>query len=132
MDGARDRLEAEREETLRRLASLTGDFDAVVAASRDTNADDEHDPEGATIAFERSQVAALVRQAQHHLVEIDSALKRCDDGTYGTCESCGRRIADGRLEARPIARTCIDCAAAASHRRARDSNGDTEHHQRSQ
>ena len=41
---------------LRRLASLTDNFNAVVAASRDTNADDEHDPEGATIAFERSQV----------------------------------------------------------------------------
>ena len=46
------------------LASLTDDFDSVVAASRDTNADDEHDPEGATIAFERSQVAALVRHAR--------------------------------------------------------------------
>jgi DnaK suppressor protein len=110
MDRARGRLEAEREQTLRRLASLTEDFDAVVAASRDTNADDEHDPEGATIAFERSQVGALVRQAQHHLGEIDAAMKRLDSGTYGTCEGCGGPIGEGRLEARLVARTCIHCA----------------------
>jgi DnaK suppressor protein len=111
MDGARGRLESERAQTLGRLASLTDDFDAVVAASRDTNADDEHDPEGATIAFERSQVGALVRQAQLHLVEIDDAMARLDAGSYGTCEDCGGPIGEGRLEARPVARTCIRCAA---------------------
>ncbi len=111
MDRARGRLAVEREQTLSRLASLTDDFDSVVAASRDTNADDEHDPEGATIAFERSQVAALVRHARQHLLEIDCALQRLDDKTYGSCESCGRPISEGRLEARPVARTCIDCAA---------------------
>ena len=73
MEQTRERLTAEREQALARLASLTGDYDAVVAASRDTNADDEHDPEGATIAFERSQVGALVRQARSHLAEIDAA-----------------------------------------------------------
>ncbi len=83
----------------------------MVAASRDTNADDEHDPEGATIAYERSQVAALVRHVKDHLVEIDSAIKRLDEETYGFCESCGRPISEGRLQARPAARTCIECAA---------------------
>lgn len=111
MDGARERLERERTETLRRLGDLTDDFDAVVAASRDTNADDEHDPEGATIAFERSQVGALVRQARDHLVEIEAALGRLASGTYDTCEGCGSAIAPGRLEARPVARTCISCAS---------------------
>ena len=97
--------------TLDRLASLTGDHDAMVAASLDTNADDEHDPEGATIAFERSQIGALVRQAQVHLTEIDAAMGRVDAGTYGVCEGCGTAIGDERLEARPVARTCIQCAA---------------------
>lgn len=110
MDQARERLETERRQTLARLADLTDDFDAVVAASRDTNADDEHDPEGATIAFERSQVQALVRQAREHLGEIDAALERVSAGTYGICEDCGRPIGAGRLEARPVARTCISCA----------------------
>jgi RNA polymerase-binding transcription factor DksA len=116
VDGARGRLEAEREATLGRLASLTDEYDAMVAASRDTNADDEHDPEGATIAFERSQIGALVRQAQQHVVEIDAALERVAAGTYGVCERCGGAIGEGRLEARPVARTCIRCAAASPSR----------------
>ena len=112
MKETRRRLEVDRAATIARLASLTGDYDAVVAASRDTNADDEHDPEGATIAFERSQIGALIRQAQLHLVEIESAAERMDTGTYGTCELCGGAIGDGRLEARPTARTCIQCASS--------------------
>jgi DnaK suppressor protein len=107
----RSRLEADRHETLGRLASLTHDYDGVISASRDTNADDEHDPEGATIAFERSQIGALVLQGQLHLVEIDAAVTRLDAGTYGTCERCGGPIGDDRLEARPVARACIGCAA---------------------
>ncbi|CAN5476940.1 TraR/DksA C4-type zinc finger protein [soil metagenome] len=112
----RDLLATDRAETIARLAGLTGDYDAVVAASRDTNADDEHDPEGATIAFERSQIGALVRQAQRRLVEIDEAVARLDADTYGVCERCGRPIGDARLEARPAARTCIECAAARRRR----------------
>lgn len=89
---------------------LRGDFDEVVAASRDTNADDEHDPEGATIAFERQQVAALLEQARRRLADIDAAVTAVEAGTYGRCESCGGPIAPERLAARPSARTCIDCA----------------------
>ena len=82
----------------------------MVAASRDTNADDEHDPEGATIAFERAQLAALRRQAADHLAEVGAALGRLDGGTYGYCAGCGEPIAAARLEARPTARTCVTCA----------------------
>jgi DnaK suppressor protein len=108
---ARDLLEEERRRTTRRLADLRGDYRGFVEASRDTNADDEHDPEGATIAFERSQVGALVQQAEAHLVEIDAALARVADGTYGVCAVCGRPIPEGRLEVRPTATTCVGCAA---------------------
>ena len=114
VDQTRSRLESEREETLDRLAGLTNDYEAVVAASLNSNADDEHDPEGATIAFERSQIGSVVGQVQHHVVEIHAALARLEAGTYGTCEVCGGAIGEGRLEARPVARTCIRCAAAAS------------------
>ena len=110
-DAAHARLESEREATLRRLDGLTGEFDEVVAASRDTNADDEHDPEGATIAFERSQLATLVRQVRAHVAEIDAAIERLETGTYGICEVCGQAVAPARLEARPAARTCIRCAS---------------------
>ena len=114
VEPARSRLEAERAETRGRLARLVDDYDAMVAASRGSNADDEHDPEGATIAFERSQVGALVRQARLHVVEIDAAMGRLEAGTYGTCEACGGSIGAGRLEVRPVARTCIQCATATS------------------
>jgi len=112
MNGARDRLEVNRNQTLERLANLNDDYSAVLAASLDTNADDEHDPEGPTIAFERSQIGALVRQAQLHLMEIDAALDRLNAETYGTCERCAEAIGEDRLVARPVARTCIDCAIA--------------------
>jgi DnaK suppressor protein len=111
VDAARDLLEDDRRRTLGRLSDLTADYGAVVAASRDTNADDEHDPEGATIAFERSQVGALVEQARAHLEEVTVALARLDAGTYHLCEQCGQPIGAARLEARPVARTCITCAS---------------------
>ena len=103
-------LEAERAQTRAHLAALESAFAGVVAASRDTNADDEHDPEGATIAFERSQLQALTSRTRRHLEEIEAALGRVEDRTYGTCAVCGRPIATARLEARPTSVTCIDCA----------------------
>jgi len=100
------RLQDERDRATSLLASLTRDFSGIVEASADSNADDEHDPEGSTIAFERSQVSTLIEQARRRLDEIDAALARVADGTYGVCEMCGERIPAGRLEARPVARTC--------------------------
>ena len=100
-------LAAERAETQARLAALREDHAGVVDASRDTNADDEHDPEGHTIAFERSQVDALVRQAERHLAEVDAAVTRVATGAWGRCEVCGEPIVPARLEARPTARTCV-------------------------
>ena len=111
-DAARALLETERAEALRRLAALDEEFAGFVEASRDSNADDEHDPEGATIAYERSQVSALARQARAHLAEVDAALARVDAGTYGACERCGQSISPARLEARPAARLCVACASA--------------------
>ena len=105
----RERLEDERRRTTERLVALRGDYRGFVDASRDTNADDEHDPEGATIAFERSQTGALVRQAEQHLLDVDAALERVALGTYGLCVVCGRPIPDERLEARPTATTHVDC-----------------------
>lgn len=103
-------LRERRRATVRRLAALAGSFDNMVAASRDTNADDEHDPEGHTIAYERAQVAALAGQARTTLAEIDAALERIGDGTFARCEVCGDQIPSGRLRARPMARTCVRCA----------------------
>ena len=109
IEAARARLLIERAAAQRRLAALRSDFDGIVAASTDSNADDEHDPEGTTIAFERSQVAALAKQAETRLAEVEAALTRLDAGTYGVCVRCGTPIPVGRLEARPTAITCVTC-----------------------
>ena len=113
MSVPRSRLERDRTELAARVESLQRSFDEMVAASRDSNADDEHDPEGATIAFERAQLVAVLKQANADLVEIDAAIRRLEDGSYGVCERCGLPIAPARLEARPAARRCIGCAAHA-------------------
>jgi RNA polymerase-binding protein DksA len=104
-------LTAERAETLERLAGLEREFDGIVEAAGAANADDEHDPEGATIAFEREHVAALRSQAREHVAEIDAALRRLDEGGYGICARCGRPIAAGRLAARPTATMCVACTS---------------------
>ena len=95
------------------LSGLRRGFQGMVDASVDSNADDEHDPEGATIAFERSQLKALIHQAERHLDDIAEARMRVAGGRYGRCETCGQQISPGRLDARPAARTCIMCAALA-------------------
>ena len=106
-----DPLADERSAVLAQIAALTREFDGVVAASRSSNADDEHDPEGATIAFERQQVVALLEAARWRLADVEAALERREAGGYGVCESCGGSIPAERLAARPSARTCVACAA---------------------
>lgn len=108
----REVLADDRRRTAERLSHLTGDFDGIVEASEMVALDDEHDPEGATVAFERAQVTALLRQARDHLARLDLALQRLDEDTYGTCERCGDAVSTERLVAQPTARTCVRCAAA--------------------
>ena len=98
-------------QTDEQLRGLRHQHDEIVAASRDSNADDEHDPEGSTIAFERQQVAALITGLQRTRDEAERALAAVAAGRYGVCERCGKPIGAPRLQARPTARTCIVCAA---------------------
>nr|WP_286219394.1 TraR/DksA C4-type zinc finger protein [Paraoerskovia sediminicola] len=103
-------MHALRRSTTSRLASLRAESADIVEAARGQNGDDEHDPDGATVAFERAQVLALTRDAQTLLAEVDAAIARVDRGTYGVCEACGERIPAARLDARPTARACVGCA----------------------
>jgi DnaK suppressor protein len=112
-------LVADRERTAELISSLSASIASMVEAARLTTSDDEHDPEGSTIAFERSQASTLLATATEHLADVDAALARIAAGTYGVCERCGREIAPDRLRARPTARTCITCAAAVGPNRAR-------------
>lgn len=107
----RDLLEAERAETQALINRLTRGIDEVSAAREGDNSDDEHDPEGATLAFERSQAATLLEQSVNRLDEIAEAVDRLNAGTFGICIDCGRPIAEARLEARPYAAKCVNCAA---------------------
>src|SRR6187200_3409475 len=106
----RDELLRLRANAEAEAATLAQDLEALFTASRDSNADDEHDPEGATIGFERAQLTALLTATRERIAEVDDALRRLDAGTYGVCEGCGRPIAEERLAARPFARRCIACA----------------------
>ncbi|MFJ8200911.1 TraR/DksA family transcriptional regulator [Streptomyces sp. NPDC096152] len=110
---ARELLAAERVDTLARIAALSREFDGIVEANALVAIDDEHDPEGASTAFERAHVAALLAQSREHLTELDRALERLDRGEYGRCAGCGEPIPAARLEVRPAATTCVRCAAAA-------------------
>jgi DnaK suppressor protein len=110
---ARTALESERVGPRVQLAGLERDFASSVEAARNANADDEHDPEGATLAFERQHVAAHIGRVVDRLGEIDAALARLDEGGYGICQRCGEQIPAGRLAARPSAVTCVACASRA-------------------
>jgi DnaK suppressor protein len=99
-----------RANTERLIASLTRQLGSIVEAAALTTNDDEHDPEGVTVAFERAQVQSMLRQARTELDDLDRATERLRAGRYAVCERCGGPIAAARLAARPAARTCIDCA----------------------
>jgi RNA polymerase-binding transcription factor DksA len=88
------------------LEELRALYAELVAAEQGSNADDEHDPEGATLAFERQQLLAVIQSLEAKQEEIAK-------GTTGLCEVCGNPIGAERLEARPYARTCVDCARRA-------------------
>lgn len=105
-------LEERQRRALRRRADLRRDLADILERSADAARDDEHDPEGATVAFERAQVASLVAAADTELVEVDRAVGRLRSGIHDRCERCGGEVTAERLRARPVTRTCIVCAGA--------------------
>jgi len=106
-----DRLSTEKVLTVDRIEALTGEIEDIDAGMAGANSDDEHDPEGSTLAFERARISALLSQDRTYLEEIERAQDRLADGTYGTCEHCGAAIPRERLAARPVARVCVQCRA---------------------
>jgi DnaK suppressor protein len=107
--GAYGLLAGMRASTLARLGALERELAGIIESSG-PGTDDEHDPEGATIAFERQHVAALAGRAREQLSEIEMAMRRLADGSYGRCRRCGQPIGAARLAARPAAASCIGCA----------------------
>jgi RNA polymerase-binding transcription factor DksA len=113
MADAGETLRAMRERTSQRVVALEREWADLAEAASAAGTDDEHDPEGATLAFERQHAAALLGQAREQVAAIDAARHLLDEGSYGTCQRCGSKIGDDRLAARPAALTCVRCAARA-------------------
>ncbi|SFN44450.1 transcriptional regulator, TraR/DksA family [Mycetocola miduiensis] len=108
-------LEEQRAELLQQRANHEVSL-AEVRVARDGESDDEHDPEGPTIASEWSRLTGLQEEAARQLTVLDKALARVDDGSFGICARCGKPIGRARLDARPAAELCIDCARLAEKR----------------
>jgi RNA polymerase-binding protein DksA len=70
-----------------------------------------HPADDATVAFEQSADLAIRRNAERLLYQVERALIRMQEGTYGVCRECGKPIDDARLKAIPWTRLCINCAS---------------------
>ncbi|MHC2998000.1 TraR/DksA family transcriptional regulator [Microbacterium sp. HJ5] len=106
-------LTALRSEAVTRLHG----FDEAIAQLRADrsadNADDEHDPEGVTLSSEWARLEGLRGAAERDLDDIDAALARHGEESDGVCVDCGRGIPPERLQVRPTATRCVQCAARA-------------------
>jgi DnaK suppressor protein len=108
----RSELESNRQELVSELRSLGADPDSERVQKLAGIDDNFADSASATTA--RAETLALIQQTRERLTDIDHALKRMSDGTYGICERCGDAIATPRLEARPMSVYCVRCAAVMS------------------
>lgn len=106
-----EQIAERRREVAEQLADVERQLAELRALRGTLNDDDEHDPDGVSLSSEWSRLEGLRRAEVESLAAIDEAAARLSRGDGGTCASCGRPIAPARLEARPDATTCIDCAA---------------------
>jgi len=100
----RAQLERERDDLRRQLAELG--FGEEGLLDYDSNFADS-----SQVTAERGEAEALAASLKETLDEVEDALGKFESGTYGTCEDCGNPISPARLEAKPAARFCIDCAS---------------------
>lgn len=97
-------LEQEREVLLHQLAEIG--FGEGGGLTYDANFADS-----SQVTAERGEAEALAASLRETLDEVEYALSKLEAGTYGVCEGCERRIDPARLEAKPEARLCMDCAS---------------------
>ena len=74
---------------------------------------DQHQADVGSETFEREKDLSILERVEGELDDVEHALRRLEEGTYGTCEACGRTIGDARLEVQPAARFCVDDQARA-------------------
>jgi DnaK suppressor protein len=102
------------EELRSRRDELTSELGEMTAVERDPHASvsfGKRIGEGTTEAVERLNRVGTARELGAMLEDVDRALKKLDEGTYGICDRCGRPIPEARLEARPWSVLCVDCAS---------------------
>jgi RNA polymerase-binding protein DksA len=99
----------ERERVRSAIANLRDDHPGSLDDEVEEIATSDHLGETATATLNREIDYTLGENSEQVLSEIDGALKRIDDGTYGICANCGQEIRAERLEAYPWASLCIDC-----------------------
>ncbi|MDQ3177511.1 MAG: TraR/DksA C4-type zinc finger protein [Actinomycetota bacterium] len=106
-----DTIRSEQQRAAGQVESLERTVTAIVESSQLTPTDDEHDPEGATIAYERAQAISLLQQARLDLARLGEAQALLECGEPIRCEVCRREIDTERLLALPTTTTCIHCAS---------------------
>ncbi len=116
--GQVDALKEERKTYTRQAESLKAEADMLMAEREPGDVQfDEESGEGDTLAVERERDLALSAQAQAAVEEIDLALAKIKEGTYGVCEQCHNTIPKERLRALPYAALCVQCKSAGFTRR---------------
>src|SRR5256885_16940629 len=102
-------VHAIKQRLLEEKAHLQKDLEVTAPiAAEDHVGYSTHQADDASDVFEQTRNAAVHDQLEWLLAEVDHALSKVELGTYGLCEVCGKRIAEGRLEALPTARLCMD------------------------
>jgi len=118
LEAQRRALETERATYLRQAESLQAEADSLTEDREPGDVQfDEESGEGDTLAVERERDLALSAQAQAAVEEIDLALAKMKEGTYGVCEQCHNTIPKERLRALPYAALCVQCKSAGFTRR---------------
>jgi DnaK suppressor protein len=106
------RFSPQRDELIAERAHLTTQLEQLGRAPGTTDLDfDEGFADSGQVTAERGEVDAIAGNLSETLAEIEAALAKLEDGSYGQCEDCGQAIAPARLEAMPSARFCITCAS---------------------
>jgi RNA polymerase-binding transcription factor len=109
-DHFRELLVEERRRVVAAIANLHDDHAGTLTdESGEEAAFDNHLADTATETYDRELDYTLEENSEHVLAEVDAALKRIEDGTYGICTNRGEQIPVERLEALPYATLCIDC-----------------------
>jgi DnaK suppressor protein len=108
----RDALHAERARVTAAIENLRLENPGSMEDETGDEVHDQHLGDIATAMHDRELDYTLADNEEQLLEDIDSALARIEDGTYGICTNCGKQIGEERLEALPWASLCIDCARA--------------------